>query len=65
MNHKRRRPKNRRAGCLLCKYWKANGNRNSFVHQTWQEKKARLSEKEQLEGEPRIGPGPDSKPVCG
>ncbi len=25
MHHKRRRPKNRRAGCLLCKPWKANG----------------------------------------
>ncbi len=25
MNHKRRRPKNRRAGCLLCKPHKANG----------------------------------------
>lgn len=25
MNHKRRRPKNRRAGCLMCKYWKVNG----------------------------------------
>ena len=24
-NHKRRRPKNRRAGCLLCKPWKMNG----------------------------------------
>jgi len=24
-NHKRRRPKNRRAGCLLCKPWKVNG----------------------------------------
>jgi len=24
-NHKRRRPKNRRAGCLMCKPWKANG----------------------------------------
>jgi hypothetical protein len=24
-NHKRKRPKNRRAGCLLCKPWKANG----------------------------------------
>lgn len=24
-NHKRRRPKNRRAGCLLCKPHKANG----------------------------------------
>ena len=25
MNHKRKRAKNRRAGCLLCKYWKING----------------------------------------
>lgn len=25
MNHKRRRPKNRRAGCLMCKPNKANG----------------------------------------
>ena len=25
MNHKRGRPKNRRAGCLLCKPHKANG----------------------------------------
>jgi len=24
-HHKRRRPKNRRAGCLLCKPWKMNG----------------------------------------
>lgn len=25
MNHKRKRPKNQRAGCLMCKPWKANG----------------------------------------
>lgn len=25
MHHKRRRPKNRRAGCKLCKPWKTNG----------------------------------------
>lgn len=25
MNHKRNRPKNRRGGCLLCKFWKVNG----------------------------------------
>jgi hypothetical protein len=24
-HHKRRRPKSRRAGCLLCKPWKMNG----------------------------------------
>ena len=28
MNHKRGRPKNRRAGCLLCKPHKANGAKN-------------------------------------
>lgn len=25
MNHKRHKPKNQRAGCLMCKYWKVNG----------------------------------------
>ena len=25
VHHKRKRPKNRRAGCLLCKPYKANG----------------------------------------
>ena len=28
MNHKRKRPKNARAGCLLCKPHKANGAKN-------------------------------------
>lgn len=28
MNHKRRRPKNRRAGCLYCKPHKMNGAKN-------------------------------------
>jgi hypothetical protein len=27
MNHKRGRPRNRRAGCKLCKPWKVNGYR--------------------------------------
>ncbi len=27
MNHKRKRPANRRAGCKLCKPWKSNGIR--------------------------------------
>ena len=26
MNHKRKRPRNRRGGCKLCKPWKANGS---------------------------------------
>lgn len=25
MNHKRKRPKNRRSGCLMCKPYKGNG----------------------------------------
>jgi hypothetical protein len=25
MHHKRKRPRNRRAGCKQCKYWKLNG----------------------------------------
>lgn len=25
MNHKRKRPRNIRAGCKLCKFWKVNG----------------------------------------
>lgn len=28
MNHKLKRPKNRRAGCLMCKPWKVNGAAN-------------------------------------
>ena len=31
MNHKRKRPKNRRAGCLLCKPWKVNGYRTERI----------------------------------
>lgn len=27
MNHKRGRPRNRRAGCKFCKFWKVNGFR--------------------------------------
>ena len=30
MNHKRHRPKNARAGCLLCKPNKANGMKHSL-----------------------------------
>lgn len=26
-HHKRKRPKNRRSGCLFCKHWKHNGER--------------------------------------
>lgn len=47
MNHKRRRPKNRRAGCLLCKPHKSNGEKDRAASQTRQEQLARLDEKEQ------------------
>ena len=41
MNHKRKRPKNRRAGCLLCKPHKANGAKGRKTEQTMQERVAR------------------------
>jgi hypothetical protein len=31
-HHKRRRPKNQRAGCLMCKPWKQNGLKGSREH---------------------------------
>lgn len=31
MNHKRRRPRNRRACCKLCKPWKINGVRTGSI----------------------------------
>lgn len=40
MNHKRHRPKNRRAGCLMCKPWKGNGSKGGLKNQTTQERKA-------------------------
>jgi hypothetical protein len=50
MHHKRKRSKNRRAGCLLCKPHKGNGSSNKFCNQTRQEQKARISEREQKQG---------------
>lgn len=40
MNHKRKRPKDRRAGCLSCKPHKSNGSKGSAKNQTIQERKA-------------------------
>jgi len=42
---KRRRPKNRRAGCLYCKPHKHQRAKDSFESQTTQEKKAILAER--------------------
>ncbi len=47
MNHKRKRPKSRRAGCLLCKPWKANGAKGGLKNQTMQERKAVEDERQQ------------------
>lgn len=44
-NHKRKRPKSTRAGCLLCKPHKRQGCKHG--NPTRQEAKARASEKEQ------------------
>jgi len=59
-HHKRRRPKNRRSGCLLCKPHKANGiKKRKFVSasgvptrcdlaRTWkQEARGQIAEREQ------------------
>ncbi|CAN5709858.1 hypothetical protein BH23GEM9_BH23GEM9_17600 [soil metagenome] len=43
MNHKRRRPKDRRAGCLLCKPHKSNGQKGREEAQTRQERRARAA----------------------
>ncbi len=47
MNHKRKRHKNARSGCLMCKSHKGNGSKGRLKDQTWQERKSRLSESEQ------------------
>jgi hypothetical protein len=44
-NHKRGRPKSARAGCLLCKPWKANREKGRLSQQTMQERKAVEAEK--------------------
>jgi hypothetical protein len=51
-NHKRGRCKNSRSGCLLCKPHKSNSLKDTRGAQTRQEQKARVSEREQLRGEP-------------
>jgi hypothetical protein len=47
MHHKRKRPKDRRAGCLFCKPHKAVRSKDREESQTLQERKARESEKTQ------------------
>lgn len=49
MHHKRKRPKNRRAGCLMCKPHKMNGLKGSFKAKIRREQKAIIDEEEQIE----------------
>jgi hypothetical protein len=48
MHHKRGRRKNARAGCLMCKYHKGNGYKGGLRHQTVQERKSRITEREEV-----------------
>lgn len=45
MNHKRKRPKNQRAGCLMCKPQKMNGAKQNREHLTKREAEAREVER--------------------
>jgi hypothetical protein len=47
-HHKRRKPKNARAGCLLCKPHKSNGSKARLCDQSRQEKRIRVAFREQL-----------------
>ena len=46
MNHKRKRPRSRRAGCALCKPHKQNSTKDTLEAQSMQERKARINERE-------------------
>jgi hypothetical protein len=47
-NHKRKRPKSSRAGCLMCKPHKDQRRKDCLGSQTMQERRARVSEREQM-----------------
>ena len=49
MNHKKKRPKNRRAGCLLCKPNKMNGwNKDNLGHKGFGKLRASIHAKNDL-----------------
>jgi hypothetical protein len=51
MNHKRKRPKNRRSGCLLCKHWKVIGFRTERMDgERYSDHRRRQIADEQIEG---------------
>lgn len=49
-HHKRGRPKNRRAGCLMCKPWKMNGGKRIE-----RKKQDRVAEEKELQERREIG----------
>lgn len=53
-NHKRRKRKNLRGGCLLCKPHKGNGAKGKFCNQTKQEKRSQVAFREQIDEHPSI-----------
>lgn len=46
MNHKRKRPKSKRAGCLMCKWHKDNAHKDREAAKTMQERRAAVAERE-------------------
>jgi hypothetical protein len=50
MSFKRKRPKNRRAGCLLCKAHKMNKAKKNFEWKTRSQSRADLTMKEEMRG---------------
>ena len=49
-HHKRKRPKNRRGGCLMCKYWKINGHgKYNLEHEKFSDHKRRVFAKREAE----------------
>ena len=48
MHHKRRRPKSRRSGCLLCKPHKGNGMKGRSVHRALSDRRSIASMARQL-----------------
>lgn len=44
MNHKRKRARNRRAVCKMCKFWKVNGYRTERADgEKWSDHKRRVA----------------------
>lgn len=52
MNHKRKGPKSTRAGCLLCEWHKHQALKKTKAAQPRQERRARVSEREQRCAQP-------------